>query len=321
MNSDKSGKDQKYLAFFVFLGLSAVLWFFTALNEDYVGEISYPVDYINFPKDKILVNDLPGRFRLTVEANGYTLLGYKLGPKLQSIVYDIERYAFRKIKEGSVSEFYILTSPATKMVEEQLGKDFRVLSMTPDTLFFQFTDMVAKRVPILPDVQVNCVKPFRIHGSIAVHPDSMLITGPGYILDTLDYVKTKHIELTEVAQSVTKNIALTHIKKVTYTQKKVDVEIPVEEYTENSFEIPITKLNIPDSINLILFPDKVKVTYMVALSDYEKVDPSQFSVRVDYVNLNVSSSNRVRVSMIEYPGFVQNAVFTPTSVEYLKEVK
>ncbi|MBN1185913.1 MAG: hypothetical protein JXB49_26770 [Bacteroidales bacterium] len=320
-SSDSNGGKPKYLAFIVFLGLSAILWFFAALNEEYKGEISYPVEYINFPKDKILVNDLPNKLRLNVEANGYTLLGYKLGPKLQSIIYDIEKYSMRKVADGSESEFYLLTSPAINMVEEQLGKDFRVLDMQPDTLFFRFTDIVVKRVPIVPDILVTCVKPFRIHGHISVNPDSILITGPGYILDTLEFITSKHYELKEMEKSLTKSVQLLQIKRVTYTQKRVDVNIPIEEYTENSFEIPITKMNVPDSINLILFPDKVKVTYMVALSDYEKIDPSQFIVRVDYSNVDVSGSNRVRVSMFEYPELVENAIFTPTSVEYLKEIK
>ena len=58
--------NKRFLIFFFFLLLSILFWFLTALNKEYVTSISYPVRYIRFPEDRVLVNDIPDRLDLTV---------------------------------------------------------------------------------------------------------------------------------------------------------------------------------------------------------------------------------------------------------------
>ena len=75
--------NRKVLVFFFFLLLSILFWFLTAMNQEYETTISYPVRYIKFPERKVLVNDIPDRLDLSVNAGGYTLLRYKLQSRLR----------------------------------------------------------------------------------------------------------------------------------------------------------------------------------------------------------------------------------------------
>ena len=84
--------NRRVLIFFFFLLLSILFWFLTALNKEYVTSISYPVRYIRFPEDKVLVNDIPDRLELNVNASGFTLLRYKLKSRLTPIIFDVNSF-------------------------------------------------------------------------------------------------------------------------------------------------------------------------------------------------------------------------------------
>ena len=75
--------------YLMFVAISTVFWLLNELNYGYTTTIEYPVRFANLPNNKSLVNDLPSHFNLTIKANGYTLMKYKLTPAPFPVVVDI----------------------------------------------------------------------------------------------------------------------------------------------------------------------------------------------------------------------------------------
>ena len=321
-NFIRNGKiklNQKILTFLFFLLLSVIFWLLNALDQDYTTVITYPVHYSNFPKNKVLIGDVPNRLSLNVSAHGYTLLRFKLNSRKIPIIFDVRSSSLYKVPGESSTTYYVLTRLARDRIATQLGSNIQVHDILPDTLYFQFAEVVTKMVAVEPSVKISLSKQFMIKGGITAEPDSIKISGPNIVIDTINKVFTKLTEVNDVNSTVKRTVSLEDINKVSFARKRVTIVIPVEKFTEGNMKIPVHVINQPDSIDLKLFPSTVKVSYIVPLSDFTKVKPSQFNFTIDYNDIRASSENKPRINLEKYPDFISSVQFSPKTLDYIIE--
>lgn len=311
--------DRKLLVFLFFLLLSTIFWFLNELSRNSSTTITYPVKYVNLPKDKVLVKELPSRFELTIEAPGYTLLKYKLSNRLLPLIFDLNQYGFTILGNSERQKFFILTSRARTGISRQLRSDVQILEISPDSLIFEFGEIVQKTVPVVPNLTIDYAKQFMLSGEITTDPDSIIVSGPDLIIDTIQRVFTRHEMIPEVNQSLIRSCNLEVIKNVTYSDKKVTVNIPVEQFTEAVLDIPIEKIHVPDSLVLKTFPGSVTLTCKVSLTNYDKLTYHQFRAVVDFEGIENNLSNKLKVSIVKAPDYVRSVRFHPISVEFIIE--
>ena len=311
--------DQRIIVFFVFLLVSTILWFLNELSKNSTSLISYPVKYTNLPKHKVLVKDLPTRLNLIVKAPGYTLLKYKLSNPKVPLIINYNSSSLFKITNGNSTGFYLLTSNIKSQISRQLQSDIQIIEISPDTLMFEFDEIVSKKVLVIADLDIEYEKQFMLKGEITTEPDSITLLGPNVILDTLQEMKTKHQKLVKVNQTVKKILPIENIKNITFSPRKVMVNIPVEQFTETKYDIPIETINVPDTLDLKLFPRTVSITFLVGLSDYKKLSSHLFRAVVDYQSLEKSISNKLKVDLVKYPGYIKSVRFHPMNVDYIIE--
>ena len=150
-------------------------------------------------------------------------------------------------------------------------------------------------------------------------PDTIVVTGPRRILDTLSSVRTKTVKMRGVRESVTKSISLVVPEKCTLSEKKVLVTIPVEQFTEAEIKVPVKLINCPDSIHLRIFPDIVTVRALVAVGDYKKFEQVPFEVILDAAMADLSSAEKLPLSFRNVPPFVSSMRVFPSKVDFLIE--
>ena len=317
----KAKIDQKVIIFIIFLFISTIFWFLNALSREYSTDIRYPVRYINFPSDKILVNDLPSHFNLLVKSYGYNILKYKLRSNRKRIIINVKSYPIIK-KEGTTSNYYILTNSGRDKISTQISSELQLLEIKPDSIIFEFADAVTKKVKVKPNIDVELEKQYMLKYKISSIPDSIEISGPNNIIDTIEYVLTKYQRFRKVNESIEKNISLIPNRHLIYSKKKVLITIPIDQYTESQSIVPIIIKNLPDSLNLKLFPNSVTFSYYVCLSDYSKLRNDLFEVFVNYNEINKNyneESEFLDVLLGSYPEYVQSIRYKPNKVEYLIE--
>ncbi|MCK4664898.1 MAG: hypothetical protein KAT68_18650 [Bacteroidales bacterium] len=311
--------ERKYFIFLIFVLICTIFWLLNALSKEYTTTIRYPVKYINFPQKKILVNKLPNNLEIKVNSFGFTLLKYKLKVRVSfaPVVFNLSTFTLRSFRGKNNYNYFILTKNELDKISKQLSSDLEVLQVYPDTIYFHLADIVKKKVEIIPDVYVNYDKETFLNGKITVSPDSINVWGPETIIDTLKYIKTKYQKFDDVNKLIKRNVGLSEIKKVKYSDKRVVITIPAEKYTEGSKIVPIEVINLPDSLTITIFPKEINVTYMVALSNYDKIQTDDFKVLVDYKNKDLS--NYLKVKLVKSPEFITKVKFKPVKTDYIIE--
>ena len=310
--------NKRFLIFFFFLMLSILLWFLTALNKDYITSIDYPVRYIRFPEDKVLVNDIPDRLDLTVEASGFTLLSYKLRSRITPILIDVNSYSPNKFRNDP-SSIFILSSDAKDGIARQLSNEINIIDIHPDSLIFRFARRAEKLVPVLPNLDLSFEKQFMQVGPYTLEPDSISISGPVVIIDSIVEVKTEEFVRSEINESFNEELKILPINKIDFNPVEVWLQVPVEKFTEASLTIPIEVVNLPDSLVLRTFPGEVNISCQVGLSAYESLNEHLFRAEVDYAEAGTMLGSKLQVNLVKVPEYIQALNYTPKSVEYILE--
>ncbi len=311
--------NKRIIIFLFFLLLSILLWFLTALNKDYNTIISFPVRYTRIPGELVLINNAAERLDLNVQSRGFTLIRLKMQSKLSPLELDVNSFSLQSVPDESPIVIYLVTSLIIDKLQNQLTPDIRINSVVPDTLILLLTEKFTKKVPVRPDLNMEFERQFMQVGKLRITPDSVTVSGPDKIIDTIKFISTQHEELLGLKKNVSLEIDLLPQDMLEYSVREVVVNIPVEKFTEESVKVPIEVINLPDSLFLRTFPANVEITYRVGLSDYKMVNEHMFIAVLDYSAKESSIGNKLEIQLVKVPEYVQVTNFTPKSVEYIIE--
>ncbi|MFZ0282874.1 MAG: YbbR-like domain-containing protein [Bacteroidales bacterium] len=307
--------------FAFFLLLSFVFWSLNSLGKEIESEVKYPVRYINLPKERVLTDGLPPRLDLYLKGPGYSILKLKLSGNRAPVILDISTINYRRVPGSRSLNYYILTSGLIANLSNKLRSEYQITSIKPDSLFFSFDRLISKTVPVIPDVDIQTERQYFVKGDIVVDPDSITVTGPEHIVDTIFEIKTKHKKFSGLNDTIKRSLNLKISKGVLASGKKIVLTIPVEQFTEAEIEVPVKIVNEPDSIDVKIFPDVVTVKALVAVSDYKKFEEIPFEVVLDLGKADLNSSDKIPVEFRNIPPFLNSLRVSPSKVDFLIERK
>jgi YbbR domain-containing protein len=308
--------NRKLGIYIVCLLLSCLLWVLITLSEKYDTDIVFPVTYTHIQKSKVVTNHLPETITARVNAGGFSLLWYKLKGKGDSITIEIPS---SKLREHN-GNYYTLTNNRLEKISAQLGDKIKVLHISPDTIYVDFAEKLKRKLRVKPNVSLTLQKQYGLADSIKTDPEFVNVAGPKSIIEKMTVAETEKIALNDISEN---QLVIVKFKKpensdaVTFLPETVKLLVPVEKYTEGSVEIPVTVRNLPKGSRLKIIPEKVKVTYLVGLTKYDKVDASAFTVGFNYKNLPKGKGNKIKLEVLGSPSFVNSVKVEPVSVEYI----
>lgn len=311
--------DRNILSYTICVIIAAILWFLNALNKEYTSEISYPVRYTDLPKGKYLVSELPSDITLEVKAKGFTLVGYRISTSFLPINLDINSYSNYMLEKDNILEYTLKLSTIKDRINNQLNSDIKLLNIKPEEIYFKFSHAVTKMIPVKPIVDYSLKKQHILKDEITAVPDSILVSGPASMMDTLSYIPTEIWKAGEISKNLSRTIDLDFPPNFSAEEKNVKINIELERFTEAKRNIPISVWNLPDSLNIKLFPNTVDISYEIGLSRYDKVTDKDFEFIVNYSQ--TSNSSYLPVEIVKIPSFIKNLSYTPQKVEYILEKK
>jgi hypothetical protein len=309
-------QQRRLLTFLFFLVISAAFWFVRSLGEEYEEELSYPVQYENFPENKVLIGTVPDKLHLRVMARGFTLLRSKLNLSLVPLKFDVSSYALNSTGSDT---FYVITETVRDVLSAELPQ-LKILDIYPDTLIFSFTDIELKKVPVKPVLAMHddfFQKQYMQNGSILVTPDSVIISGPGNILKYIVYAPTIPITQTNLSDTVILQSKLQTFERVTFSSDRVQVTIPVDRFTEIDESLAVLPVNVPDSLDMIAIPGQVTITYNICLSNYNRMVKNPPVPKIDYDAIRDGRVTRLTVFLSDTPKIISNVRFNPKETEFL----
>jgi hypothetical protein len=307
--------NKKVVIFFICLVIATFFWFLSNLSKEYNAQVKVPLQYINFPKDKVVSNKLPSEINLYVKASGFTLLLFRFKDKLDPVVVD--GFYVRPYKTNEY--FYFAANSRLEAWTEAFGDRMKILQVFPDTLFFNFSEKSTKSVPVKANISYDFEKEYDLKDGIKVVPSSINISGARNLIAKIDHVETEKISLhglNKPTHHKARIIITPQLKQVDLSQKEVEINLPVAKFTEGSVEVPLQVRNLPAGASIKTFPDKVTVKYLVPLENYERIKPLMFMVVADYSKVK-KENTFMKLELILSPKNVKGIKLIPEKVEYL----
>lgn len=308
-----SSANREFLTFFFFLVLSTIFWLMTALNETYEREIGVPAYLVNIPKNVVVTSDMEDTVRVTVRDKGFALLAYTYGEGIRPINVNFQSAITRQSGYGVVSSQELM-----KMINQRFSGSSKIVQVKPDRLDFHYNYGLSRQVSVKMTGHVVPGKSFYL-ARTRFWPEKVTVYGSKQALDSLRFVKTVPINITNFNDTVLRTVALETIKGVKIVPNTVRIGLYPDILTEENIEVPITAINMPEGKVLRTFPQRVTVNFIVGASMFRSISPEQFAVVVDYNEIIDHPSDKCSIHLRETPQGVRNARLKMTQVDYLIE--
>ena len=310
-----SQMNKEFLIFLFFLFLSGVFWLMMTLNETYEKEVPVPVKIVGVPKSMVVTSEMEDTLRVTVRDKGYALVVYLYSDYITPVNINFQTYANRKTWRGVVP-----LADLQKMEYAKLGGASKITSIKPDRLEFFFTYGYSKKVPVRLAGTVAPGRGFYL-ARTRIEPDSVEVYANRSLLDSIKYVTTEPLRIVNFNDTVAHSVAVAQNKRIKVEPAHVKVVLYPDVLTEESMEVPIKAVNMPEGKVLRTFPSKVRVRFSVGASMFRNVRPEQFLVVADYNELSQQPSSKCTLHLRTLPHGVRNASLEMQQVDYLIELQ
>ena len=287
-------------------------WLFLALNNKYVYTAKTEIIYKDEPQKKAFKALQPDTVDLQVEGTGWQLIFSRLRINPQSITVSLQKLNNRN---------FILFSEQLAQVNRQLETSQKIISVKPDTLYFDFSKRTNKRVPVKLIKNFSFVKQYGLSDQIQLKPSYVNISGPQEELAKITTWLTDTLKLTDLQQTTQTRVAMKQnsLNNISIYPTSVGVKVPVDEFTEKTLEIPLRIINNTDFLNIKLYPKKVKVTFLVALSSYQDVDEDFIDAVVDVNEWKKLKHQEFTVKLIRFPDYCKLINVMPNKINFIIE--
>lgn len=303
---------KRFFMLVICLLIAIAAWLFMALNNKYVYTAKTVLKYDNIPQKKAFHPLQSDTVDLQVEGTGWQLLFARLRIKPQSISISLEKLNNRN---------FILFSEQLYNVNRQLETSQKIISVKPDTLYFDFSQKTVKRVPVKLISRISFMKQYGVSDPIEITPDYVTISGPEQELQKIKEWKTDSLKLNDVQYNTKTVVGMVQskMKNVSIFPASAEVKIPVDEFTEKILEVPVKVINNDDYYSIKLYPRKVKITFLVALSKYHLVNEEFIEAVVDINEWKEFNHGRLSVKIMRFPDFCKMLHIAPAKVDFIIE--
>ena len=270
----------------LFFLVSVVFWFLTKLSKEYESTITYPVSYQNLPKDKLLQEEPQNAIDIHIKATGFKILSGKLFPRTLKI--DGSNLIAR-----SRNKYYLLLPQQRLSIQKQMNTGVDIDHFIKDSVSLNLGALSRKKVPVKFVSDITYQAGYDLDGTMNINPDSIVVSGPESILDTILFVETESFVQKDLHESIKSELSLKKFgtgQNINFDIEKVAINAKVEKFTEGTIKLPFTVVNLPDDLRINAFPKEIELTYKVALSKFSQVNTSSFTIEFDY---ELSSDNNL----------------------------
>jgi len=311
-------QNRDLIIFLGFLVVATGFWFLNALRKEYEATLSYPVRFENLPENRMFPDDVQKYLNLKVKAGGFVILRYQFSNTFLPLTFDVSE--MNSVTMDGTEGAYTLTSENESRIVGQLAQGMELIDIEPDTLFVPLIEHKTRAVPVQAKTDLTFAQQHMQAGPVILDPDSVDISGPGQIVDTMNYVRTRPLVFEDLTDSVSSVTSLVLPSRVSASVNRVSATIPVEPFTELNMRIPVRVAGMPDSLRIKTFPPEIQLSFHVGMSKFEMVDESDFRAEVDATPvLEEDRPERLKVRLVKVPGEVESVSFSPIFVEYLLE--
>jgi YbbR domain-containing protein len=305
-------KRSNVKTFLFFLLFTSILWLFIQFSKNYTQEVEIAIRYTNIPQDKIFNEKSDQTLRMVLNGNGFRLMNHNWSkPTLQ---FNVEDAVI-----NNKDEYYFHVDKESSALKNKLEFKGRVLSVQKDTLRLKLDHNLEKKIPVKISQKIQYAIGYGSDKGVVVSPDSIMISGPSQIIDTIQYITTENLTLEGLNVNYTSKLDI-NVKEIpsviTITPTQVEANVLVSKFTEGDQKIPITLNNIPEGVEIKIFPQEISVIYRVGLDKYNEISPRDFMIVADYAKAS-EESLFLTLELVNKPEYIHDVRLQTKQVQFV----
>ncbi|MDN6281180.1 MAG: hypothetical protein L0J45_09265 [Psychroflexus sp.] len=296
--------------FLFILFSTSLIWFILKLSKTYTDVIDFNYELTNLPKDLVIKKSDGNQIKVQLEATGIKLIGYHLFTTTIDINFDE--------LEGEKNEYHLTNDQIKSVVQQNIEIPNETFAVKTKTLNFSSYQLYAKKVGVHSRLDVKFAPGYDSIAKFQFFPDSITLYGNQKILDTLKGVYTEKKTISNVKESLEDHIAIEmkdlDIKDI--SQEEVAYQLEVAKYTEKTLQLPIEVINVPNDIEVSIFPKEIQINFEVELQNYDAITKKDFHLLCDFRKRD--KDDNVLVPYLKgKPAHIKKIRFNTTHVNYL----
>ena len=304
----------KVIPFFLFLILAFIFWLLLFFQNKAEGNFKIPLKYVNIPEEEVFVNTMPQFIDVRIRDLGSGLFNYYFFRQKDSLLIDVEKTQKENNEKLQVNQI-------TQLIRTKLSANTELIGYSPAIISLETAKLQSKTVAVVFDGEMRTSGGHLVIDSISLIPNEVKVYGTGEQLRKISEVVTEYSVFENLKATSQLRAKLKGIDGITMKPNEVEVYIPIREFTERQFEIPITVKNVPEDVNVKFFPSKVKVTFSVTLDNYKKIAEEEFEIEINYKELKDITGDQVELKLSKFPSSIKDPHINPSVVEFLFEQK
>jgi YbbR domain-containing protein len=295
--------------FITCLVLAVFAWFITVLSNPYGYNVKEVLTFKNAPQKRAFNSLQPDTVNVTVNGSGWDMLFSKMSIENKLITVDLRSLEYKN---------YIVLSSQLDKINSSKEISQQIIAFNPDTLYFDFSNRKEKRVPIHLISRIKYQRQYFQSGNVSLRPKYVLVNGPENMINKISEWETDTLKLDSVSETVMTTVGLQPVSEnnITIHPKNVEVTIPVEEFTEKILTVPVKLIN-NDYGEVKIFPQKVKITFTVALTKYAQIDEDFFEATANMDLWRYHGYKSLPVVVSKVPSFCKIVNIEPANIDFI----
>lgn len=306
-------KNRKAKIFIFFLFLTSIIWFLIALSKNYTVSTQVKVDFFNTPSDQLFLSSSVNSMDVLVNATGFNILKYRINKP--NISFDLKKSVEKN------TQYYIVSNTQLNEVKTTLSKESVLLKFLTDTIFVEFSKNISKKVPVISGLKINFKLGYNLIEDLKITPDSVKISGPKKVIDSIFEVSTTKVEMNDIYEDISEEVYVklpNKVKNVFVANEKITIEGKVDKFTEGKFLLPVIIINKPEGIKIAPFPKEIEVVYQSALSHFSKIKKNDITIVFDYLQYQNDTLVRYLAPVVkEKSSLISSLKINPSQIEFL----
>ena len=241
------------------IGVALIFWILVKLSQTYTSEKNVTLSF-RVPQEQAFSKAPPEDMKIKIKGTGWDLMFEFFASPSIRLQYDlVDRTGINLSRNQLRSD----------LQDALFSRDLTVTDINYDRLELQLEQEVTRRLPIWLRTGITLAPEYQLRKPPRTNPDSVSVTGPGSIVDSLLFWETDSLVLTDLKASTETTVPLQlPTPEISLDPPAVQVVIAVEQLTQKSLFVTLDVVNAPDSTQI--FPRQISVTCVLGISQYDR---------------------------------------------------
>ncbi len=285
---------------------SIILWVFVSFSNEYTTSFKVPVKLINIKEGNALLYQSASEVTLSVKGEGWVLAQITFGPETVFNISTNKKVGIHSVVvRGAINE------------NTWISPSLQVAIISPSKIDYTIERVRFKEVPIVFDADINIKNGYKLVSKISLNPDSVKISGPQSLINSISSVSTEKIDYQNIDEKVNEQILLKPQKYITYSKQFSNIKFDVQKLVDKTFKnIPLVVENVPNLRELELFPSSISVTLRGGLNNLGVMSADSIKATVNFNDAFLDSLGVIKPK-IETPNYTTVTNVNPKTLKYI----